>query len=154
MKSFCPLLFHPLLCVLACAGVTQAQSPATPNSNSPFLPPLPYVQTLNVLPGRPLLLKDVTCTADSKPLTRGRLYLQDIGGGQVRVARVEYNEQGRYILEHGYNTPKVARPFELYVAQQKPFSRWTMNLLLGLWKAFGLHFSLEDVTYRCQLTAT
>lgn len=113
--------------------------------------PLPYVVNLEPLEGRTLVMKNVVCEAAGQPETQGRLYLTHLPGNLVRVARVEYNEQGRFILERGKSVPPANKYFDRYVTQRQPFGTFTLNALLGLWRLFGLRFTLEKVTYRCQL---
>ncbi len=116
------------------------------------LKPLPYVVDLAPLPAQTLLLRSVTCQADGKPVTQGRLYLAQLPGHQVRAARIEYNEQGKYVLEHSTTSEKAYQYYARYVTQQQPFSVLTMNTLIGMWRLFGMRFRLENVTYRCALT--
>lgn len=123
-------------------GMAAAQLPA----------PLDYVQTLEPLEGKTLILKQVTCQAEGKPLTLGRLYISRTDKGQYQASRIEYNEQGKYILDHGKTSPSVYKYYDKYVTRQQPFSLTTMNAIIGLWRFFGMRFSLEKVTYYCKMS--
>ncbi|WP_353543519.1 hypothetical protein [Deinococcus xinjiangensis] len=114
--------------------------------------PLDYVQTLEPLEGKTLILKQVTCQAEGKPLTLGRLYVSRTDKGQYQASRIEYNEQGKYILDHGKTSPSVYKYYDKYVTRQQPFSLTTMNAIIGLWRFFGMRFSLEKVTYYCKMS--
>lgn len=115
-------------------------------------PPLPHVQNMESLEGKTMYLKQVSCRADGKPDTAGRLYLAPTGQGTYRAARIEYNDQGKYILDHVTDSAKGNSYFDRYVTRQQPLNLTTFNFILGLWRLFGLHFSLENVTYHCQVT--
>lgn len=109
-------------------------------------------QNMQSMPGQAVTIKRVACQAKGKPETLGVVYLMHTGR-QFQVARIEYNSQGKYILDGGKNTPKVDKYFNKYVTQQQPFSQFTMNAILGIWRLFGMHFSFENVTYFCQMTS-
>ena len=124
-----------------CTGLAYAQLP----------PPLPYVQNLEPIEGRTLVLRQVVCEAPNKPQTLGRLYLRRLENGRYQAARLEYNEQGKYILENGKSTPRVGKYFEKYIYQQQDMNLGTLDTLMGLWRFFGMRFSFENVTYRCKM---
>lgn len=136
--------------LLTLCGVAVAQEVKTTQLSD--ITPLAYVVNLEPLEGKSLMLKNVVCQAENKPNAQGRLYLRHIGGNQLQVARLEYNEQGRVVLDQGRNAPNVYKYFDRYVTQQQPFSLFTMNTLIGLWKMFGMRFSLENVQYHCQMS--
>lgn len=138
------------LAVLAALSFSRAQEVQVTELSR--IKPLSYVVNLEPLEGRALIMKNVTCQASGRPDTQGRLYLTHLPGNLVRVARVEYNEQGRYVLEHSKTTEPSTKYFDKYVNQQQPFGVFTMNALISLWKVFGMKFNLDNVTYRCQLT--
>lgn len=143
------LLLSVVLCSAFGVSFGTAQEVAVTELNR--IQPLPYVVNLEPLAGKTLLLKSVTCQADGKPVTQGRLYLTHLPGNRIRTARIEYNEQGKYVLEHSTSSEKAYKYFTKYVTQQQPFSVYTLNTLIGMWRLFGLRFSLENVTYRCTL---
>lgn len=124
---------------------------AAPALAQPLLPvaPLPYVQQLAPLEGKTLILKSATCTAPGKPVTQGRLYLEQ-KGTRVSVVRVEYNAQGKAILDSARGTPNY-RYFDRYVTRREAFNWPVFNGLLGVWRAFGMTFRLGEVKYACQV---
>ncbi len=129
-------------CLLVALGHAAAQLP----------PPLAHVQNLEPVEGKTLVLRQVACEAQGKPATEGRMYLLRNDSGRYTVARIEYNEQGRYILEHGKTAATVSKYYDRYMTEQQPFSMTTMNSLLGLWRFFGMRFSLDNVTYSCRVS--
>lgn len=135
------MTFRYGLCAVALlGGLASAQLP----------PPLTYVQNMEPLEGKTVYLKQVSCQAEGKPETLGRLYMRRNNDGSYQAARVEYNDQGKYILDHGKTSPSVYKYYDKYVTQQQPFSLFTMNAIIGLWKVFGMHFNLENVNYSCR----
>lgn len=138
------------LAVLAALSFSRAQEVQVTELSR--IKPLSYVVNLEPLEGQALIMKNVTCQASGRPDTQGRLYLTHLPGNLVRVARVEYNEQGRYVLEHGKSVAPANKYYDRYVTQQQPFGTFTLNALEGLWRLFGLRFTLENLTYRCKLT--
>lgn len=135
---------------LTCAALCAACLPLSHAAQVAMPAPLEYVQQTEPMEGKTLILRQASCEAPGKPLTQGRAYFRQ-EGSHLLVVRVEYNEQGKYVLEHG-NGGKSYQYFQEYVQQQKPLSIYTLNTLLGLWRLFGYRFSLDNVTYHCQLS--
>lgn len=126
-----------------CGGLACAQLP----------PPLPYLQSLTPIEGKTVYLKQVRCEAPGKSETLGRIYLLRNPDGSYQTARVEYNEQGKFVLDHGKTSPSVYKYYDKYITQQQPFSLMTMNAIIGLWRLFGMRFMLDNVKYSCQFVA-
>ncbi|WP_291424248.1 hypothetical protein [Deinococcus sp.] len=124
------------------SGTAHAQLPT----------PLAHVQELEAVEGKTLFLKQFSCQAPGKPEALGRLYLIRVNDRSIRAARIEYNEEGKYILETGKSAVAVSGYYDRYVVKQQPFTPFTMNAVLGLWRMFGLKFTLDKVTYQCKVT--
>ena len=118
-------------------------------AQAPLPPPLTYAQNLEPL-GPALVLRQVRCQAQGQGEPLGRLYLKRVGLNQYRLARTEYNEQGKWVLEKGKDDPAVARYYRKYVLERQPLSLATFDFLLGLWRVFGYRFTIAGQVYQCQ----
>lgn len=138
--------FLVALAGLTLAGWASAQTPPSVG----FPPPLAYAQDLVPLAGKTLYLRHVVCNAPGRETLQGRLYIEK-QGSQLQVARVEYNEAAKYMLDNA-KTGKGYTYFDKYVSQRQSFNYYIFTNLLGLWKVFGTKINFQGVDYRCELS--
>lgn len=121
--------------------------------NSYLSSSLSNAEQLKPFSGKPLEIKRATCQAEGRPEADAVMYLEDTGPFTYQIVRLEYNDQGKSMLQKGKDLPQIQKYYQKYITQQQPTNKIVFETLLGAWKLFGLKFDWEKATYHCQVTS-
>lgn len=94
----------------------------------------------------------IKCEAPGAQEVRATLYLTQLNALTYRVAKIQYNEAGKVILENGKGLPTVKGYHDRYLKEKQEISRPAFHSMLWAWKTFGSKFQWGPVTYHCKMS--